>query len=46
MDNCIICTVDGTLPTMSGAVSILSRAVSLERGGYAVPFVGKYLADW
>jgi len=45
MDNCIICTIDGTFPTVSDAVSILSRVVSLQQGEYAVPFVGKYLAD-
>jgi len=46
MDNCISCTNDGTFPIMSNAVRILSRGVSLQRGGYAVPFVEKYLADW
>ena len=45
MDNCISCTNDGTFPIMPNAVRILSRGVSLQRGGYAVPFVEKYLAD-
>ena len=46
MDYCICCTSDGTFPKMSDAVSILFRGVLLQRGGYAVPFVRKYLADW
>jgi hypothetical protein len=46
MDNCIICTVDGTFPIMSDAVSILSCVVSLQRDGYAVTLVKKYLLDW
>jgi len=45
MDNCIICTIDGTFPIMSDAVSILSCVVSLQRGGYAVPLGEKYLLD-
>jgi hypothetical protein len=47
MDNCIICTIDGTFPIMSDAVSILSCVVvSLQRGGYAVLLGEKYLLDW